>query len=167
MFSRRAKRNKDPQFRSRQGEFLRAAGEPIAFAAETDRVPGNIDHFWITLRIGNGDPLRIALSTHSRQNARAGFDPRLRVAVVISAWSELPEAGLHACARLDYHEIESSQLVTYFEYERPARELQRAEGLPGPGRSHPLLFQGRCRRDAPFQILRPALIEACVDLNRA
>lgn len=123
MFSRRAKRNKDPQFRSRQGEFLRAAGEPIAFAAETDRVPGNIDHFWITLRIGNGDPLRIALSTHSRQNASAGFDPRMRVAVVISAWSELPAAGLHACARLDYHEIESSQLVTYLEYERPALEV--------------------------------------------
>ncbi len=143
MFSRRAKRNKNLQFRSRQGEFLRAAGQPIAFAAETGRVPGNIDHFWITLRIGNGDPLRIALSTHSRQNARAGFDPRLRVGVVISAWSELPEPGLHACARLDYHEIESSQ------------------------RSHPLLFQGRCRRDAPFQILRPALIEARADLNRA
>ena len=122
MFSRRAKRSKYPQLLSRQGEFLRAAGEPIAFAAETDRVPSNIDHFWITLRIGGGDPLRVALSTHSRQNARAGFDPRVRVAVVASAWSELPPAGLHACARLDYHEIESSQLVTYRAYERPALE---------------------------------------------
>ena len=122
MLSRRAKRSKYPQLLSRDGEFLRAAGEPIAFAAETDRVPGNIDHFWITLRIGSGEPLRIALSTHSRQNARAGFDPRVRVAVVASAWSELPAAGLHPCARLDYHEIESSQLVTYLDYERPPLE---------------------------------------------
>jgi hypothetical protein len=120
--SRRVKRSKYPQLLSRQGEFLRAAGEPIAFAADTDRVPSNIDHFWITLRIGSGDPLRVALSTHSRQNARAGFDPRVRVAVVVSAWSELPAAGLHACARLDYREIESSQLVSYLEYERPALE---------------------------------------------
>jgi hypothetical protein len=127
VFSRRAKPSSYPQLLSRNGEFLRAAGEPIAFAAETDRVPGNIDHFWITLRFGAGDSLRIALSTHSRQNARAGFDPRVRVATVASAWSELPAPGLHACERLDYREIESSRLVTYLEYERPALEVLLAE----------------------------------------
>ena len=127
MFSRRAKRSKYPQLLSRDGEFLRAAGEPITFAAETDRVPSNIDHFWITLRIGSGDPLRVALSTRSRQNASAGFDPRVRVATVASTWSELPTAGLHACARLDYHEIESLQPVTYVEYERPALEVLLAD----------------------------------------
>lgn len=127
MFSRKAKRSRYPQLLSRDGEFLRAAGTPIAFAAETDRIPSNIDHFWITLRIGTGDPLRIALSTHSRQNANAGFDPRVRVAVLASAWSELPAAGLHACAHLDYQEIESSQPVTYLEYERPALEVLLAD----------------------------------------
>jgi hypothetical protein len=123
VFLRRAKRSRYPQLLSRDGEFLRVAGEPIAFAAETGRVPSNIDHFWITLRIGSGDPLRVALSTHSRQNARAGFDPRVRVAVVASTWSELPAPGLHACARLDYHEIELTQPLTYLEYERPALEV--------------------------------------------
>ena len=59
---------------------MHVAGVPIAFAAETDRVPANIDHFWITIGIGRGEPIRIALSTHSRQNAAAGFDPRVRVA---------------------------------------------------------------------------------------
>ena len=66
---------------------MRVTGVPIAFAAETDRVPANIDHFWITLGVGSGEPLRIALSTHSRQNAAAGFDPRVRVGVVISSGS--------------------------------------------------------------------------------
>ncbi len=98
------------------------AGVPIAFAAETDRVPGNIDHFWITIGIGGGEPIRIALSTHSRQNAAAGFDPRVRVGVVASAWRELPAAGMAGCRGLDYHEIEAAGPVAYIEYERPALE---------------------------------------------
>jgi hypothetical protein len=100
---------------------------PIAFAAEIDRVPANIDHFWITLGVGGGEPIRIALSTHSRQNAAAGFDARVRVGVVTSVWSELPSAGMAACRGLDYHEIEATEPITYIEYERPALERLLAE----------------------------------------
>ena len=96
------------------------AGTPIAFAAEIDRVPANIDHFWITIGTGGGEPVRIALSTHSRQNAAAGFDPRMRVGIIASVWKELPPAGLVKATGLDYREIESA--VTYAEYERPALE---------------------------------------------
>lgn len=106
---------------------MHAAGVPIAFAAETDRVPANIDHFWITIGIGSGEPIRIALSTHSRQNAAAGFDPRVRVGVIVSAWQELPSAGMTGCRGLDYQEIEAAQPVTYIEYERPALEALLAE----------------------------------------
>ncbi len=69
------------------GDIVHAAGTPIAFAAEIDRVPANIDHFWITIGLGTGDPIRVALSTHSRQNAAAGFDPRLRLGIVASTWT--------------------------------------------------------------------------------
>lgn len=111
----------------RHGEFVRVAGVPIAFAAETDRVPANIDHFWITLSVGSGEPIRVALSTHSRQNAAAGFDPRVRVGVVTSTWSELPRAGMAGCRGLDYHEIETAEPVVYIEYERSALEALLAE----------------------------------------
>jgi hypothetical protein len=103
------------------------AGVPIAFAAEIDRVPGNIDHFWITLGIGGSEPIRIALSTHSRQNAAAGFDPRVRVGIVASAWKELPAPGMLRFRGLDYREIEAAGPVTYIEYERPALETLLAE----------------------------------------
>jgi hypothetical protein len=99
------------------------AGTPIAFAAETDRVPANIDHFWITIGIGSGEPIRIALSTHSRQNAAAGFDPRMRVAIVPSVWTELPPAGLFESKCLDYRQVEAESAVTYAEYERPVLEI--------------------------------------------
>jgi hypothetical protein len=107
--------------------MVHVAGVPIAFAAETDRVPANIDHFWITIGTGSGEPIRIALSTHSRQNAAAGFDPRMRVGIVPSVWQELPPAGLNKSKGLDYREIEAAFSVTYLEQERPLLETLLTE----------------------------------------
>lgn len=72
--------------------------------------------------MGTGEPLRIALSTHSRQNAAAGFDPRLRIGTVGSTWTELPPPGLLKSPGLDYHQIEAASAVTYVEYARPELE---------------------------------------------
>jgi hypothetical protein len=105
------------------GDTVRVAGSPIAFAAEIDRLPANIDHFWITIGIGSGEPIRIALSTHSRQNAAAGFDPRMRIGIVASTWRELLAAGLVKSPGLDYRTIEAAAPVNYIEYDRPALEL--------------------------------------------
>jgi hypothetical protein len=105
------------------GDLVHVAGTPIAFAAEIDRVPANIDHFWITIGLGAGEPVRIALSTHSRQNAAAGFDSRMRVGIVASSWSELPSARLVKSPGLDYRTIEAASPVSYLEYERPALEV--------------------------------------------
>jgi len=105
------------------GDLVHVAGTPIAFAAEIDRVPANIDHFWITIGTGTGEPIRVALSTHSRQNAAAGFDARMRVGVIASTWNELPAAGLSKSSCLDYHSLEAETHVVYTEYERPPLEL--------------------------------------------
>ena len=118
-------RHRDPEFS--YGDLVHVAGRPIAFAAEIDRVPANIDHFWITIGIGTGEPVRIALSTHSRQNAAAGFDPRMRLGIVASTFNELPPAGLVRSDGLDYHALEAASPVTYVEYERPALELLLTE----------------------------------------
>lgn len=124
---RRRRQTRRPDLQFVHGELVHVAGTPIAFAAETDRVPANIDHFWITLGIGSGKPIRIALSTHSRLNAAAGFDPRMRVAIVPSAWKELPTPGLSKSQSLDYRQIEAASSVTYTEYERPLLEILLAE----------------------------------------
>jgi hypothetical protein len=104
------------------GDIVHVAGTPIAFAAETDRVPANIDHFWITIGMGTGEPLRIALNTHSRQNAAGGFDPRLRIGIVASVWTDLPPPGMLKSPGLDYRQIEAASGVAYSEYTRPALE---------------------------------------------
>lgn len=127
MPQRHRQRSKHRDLQLSHGEFVHVAGVPIAFAAETDRVASNIDHFWITIGMGSGEPVRIALSTHSRQNAAAGFDPRVRVGVVASPWRELPAPGILRCRGLDYREIEAAGPVTYIEYERPALEALLSE----------------------------------------
>jgi hypothetical protein len=109
------------------GDLVHVAGKPIAFAAEIDRVPANIDHFWITLGTGSGEPIRIALSTHSRQNSAGGFDARMRAGIVPSTWQTLPPAGLVKSGCLDYQVLEAASPVTFVEYERPALELLLTE----------------------------------------
>src|SRR2546423_13125152 len=75
------------------------------------------------IALGAEAPLRIALSTHSRKNAAAGFDPRMRIGIVPSTWTELPPAGLTKPSCLDYRTIEAASPVPYIEYERPALEV--------------------------------------------
>jgi hypothetical protein len=104
------------------GDLVHLVGIPTAFTAELDPVPANIDHFWITIGLGTGEPLRIALSTHSRQNAAAGFDPRIRLAIQASTWTKLPAPGLSKSPALDYRSIEVASPVIYLEYDRPALE---------------------------------------------
>jgi hypothetical protein len=109
------------------GDIVHVAGTPITFAAEIDAVPANIDHFWITIGFGSRDPIRISLSTHSRQNAAAGFDPRIRLGIVASSWTELPRAGLEKSPGVDYRAIEQASPVTYVEQARPALEILLAD----------------------------------------
>ena len=68
------------------------------------------------------EPLRISLSTHSRQNAAAGFDPRIRLGSIASTWSELPPAGMAKSPGLDYAILEASAATTFLEFERPTLE---------------------------------------------
>ena len=90
-------------------------------------MPANIDHFWITIGLGTGEPIRIALSTHSRQNAAAGFDPRMRLGIIPSTWNELPPAGVEKSPGMDYRVIDATSAVVYAECERPKLEILLAD----------------------------------------
>ena len=105
------------------------AGELVDYAAETSRDPINTDHFWITIQTGHPGLLRISINTFSKINARAGFDPRMRIGIVASTWSKLPAAGVFKCPGLDYGDLEAEGIVTYVEYERPALEQLLVEKI--------------------------------------
>jgi hypothetical protein len=83
-------RNKSADFVFRVDEFVFGVGEIVSFVKEVDLDPAKIDHFWITIRAGSFELLRISISTWSLKPASDGFDPRMRPSVLSSTWSELP-----------------------------------------------------------------------------
>lgn len=115
-------RNKNTDLTFRADEFVVASGELVAFEKEADADPDKIDHFWITIRAGEFGWLRISISTFSLKHAADGFDPRMRVGVFPSTWSQLPSGGLSPAAGLNYADFERANAIVYREMERPALE---------------------------------------------
>jgi hypothetical protein len=112
--------NQDFAFRADQ--FVLGAGEIVSFVREADPDPAKIDHFWITIRAGSFGLLRISINTWSLKHAADGFDPRIRLAVLLSTWEQLPAEGLFPVPGLDYAELEPATPLIYREVERPALE---------------------------------------------
>lgn len=113
-------------------QFVHVAGEIASVAIEREVDERKIDHVWINLRAGDFGQLQLALSTCSRQNRAAGFDPHVRVGVIASPWeaSALPPAGVRSARPLDYALLEAEHPVTYQAYKRKELEqllLERTE----------------------------------------
>lgn len=138
------------------GEFVRVAGPPISYIIERKLNIGRIDHLIILVKAGNSGAIEIALSTYSLQSLNAGYDPRIRVAVVSSSWGALPPAGVSRSAGLDYSVLETTNRIIYRELERKALEtllidkLGRAVLVEAWGefylRVHPGVHQVHSRR---------------------
>ena len=105
-----------------QDRYVRLAGEIASVAIEVEEDERKIDHVWITVRAGTAGRLQISMSTCSRHNRAAGFDPRVRVGTIESPWSELPEAGVREVPSLDYGVIEAARPVDYIAHDRMAME---------------------------------------------
>ena len=115
-------RTRDSDFAFRADEFVVVAGELTGFEKEAVADPDKVDHFWITIRAGHFGQLRISISTWSLKHAADGFDPRMRVGIFSSTWSELPASGVFPSAGLNYADFERASPIVYREMERPALE---------------------------------------------
>ncbi len=102
--------------------FVTAAGEIATVRVEQEEDPRKIDHVWIQLRAGEVGRVQISLSTCSRQSRAAGFDPRVRVGIIHSTWTELPPRGVRLAPPLDYALLESARPVLYQTLDRAALE---------------------------------------------
>jgi hypothetical protein len=105
-----------------ENRYVIIAGEIAAVAAEREADDRKIDHVWIDVRAGEFGCLQIALSTCSRQNRAAGFDPRVRLGLIESIWTELPPAGVRVAPPLNYAQLEATHRVHYNVFERAQLE---------------------------------------------
>jgi hypothetical protein len=107
-----SRRRRDEEFLRgtdiRWQEFVEVAGPVVNSTAETDAIAENADHFWITIDAEPFGPLRISISTASRANRAAGYDDRMRLAVLKTNWTTLPQCGVRRCQRVSYADITTS-----------------------------------------------------------
>ena len=103
--------------------YVVVAGEIASAVVEEEEDERKIDHVWITVRAGDFGRVDISLSTTSRQSRALGLDPRVRVGIIRSGWTELPEAGVRPITGpLDYATLEADQSIDYTPLERTAVE---------------------------------------------
>ena len=108
------------RIRTTPPKFVHVRGVPYTVAVEESDDPLKIDHVWLTLEVPPFGRLRASINTLSRLNRDAGFDPRVRVGIVRSTYTEKPAIGLEECVGLDYATHEKKHNVFYETYEREA-----------------------------------------------
>ncbi len=107
-----------PHLLALHDQYVSVAGEIASVVVEREIDERKVDHVWIDVRAGESGRLQISLSTCSRQSRAAGFDPRVRIGLITSAWTELPLAGVHVATPLDYAILEGAHEIQYRTYER-------------------------------------------------
>lgn len=105
------------KIRTTPPKFVHVIGVPYTVELEQSEDPLHVDHVWITLEVPPFGRVRAAVNTLSRFNRDAGFDGRVRVAVIAGTWEEKPENGLLEEPGQDYALIEAALPMTYEFYE--------------------------------------------------
>lgn len=101
------------RIRTSPPKFVHLVGVPYAVQVEESDDPARVDHVWLTLEVPPFGRLRVAINTLSRLNRDAGFDGRMRVAILPSTYEEKPNTGLEEFPGFDYAKLEARQKVTY------------------------------------------------------
>ncbi len=104
------------------GPLVCAVGAVHHFEVERAEQEEKVDHVWVTLDAGLPVRLVASLNTLSWRNRVAGFDPRVRIAVIEERWTPPPHPGLRAAHFLDYETLETLHRPRFEILERTAVE---------------------------------------------
>ena len=108
------------RIRTSPPKFVHVRGVPYTVAVEESEDPLKIDHVYLNVEVPPFGRLRVAVNTLSRLSREAGFDPRLRVGIIHSAYTEKPAPSLEECNGLDYAKQEEKHGVKFEIYEQAA-----------------------------------------------
>lgn len=101
------------RIRTSPPKFVHLVGVPYFVEVEPVVDPAKRDHVWITLEVPPFGRLRLAVNTMSRLNRDAGFDGRVRVAIIRSTYTEKPDTGLEEFPGFDYAKVETKENAFY------------------------------------------------------
>lgn len=104
--------------------YVRAIGTPYHVQIEPERDPRRVDHVWMSMESPPTGKLIISINTLSIFNRDAGFDPRVRLGILPTRYTKLPEPILENHAPLDYTVIEATNDLQFVAMEHdPLEEL--------------------------------------------
>lgn len=109
--------------------YRRVVGRPVSVLLEPAASPEKIDHVWVNLALDKPGPMRAVINTVSLRNQAAGFDDRVWLATVSSAFDVPPAPGIFAAEGLDYDEISEKHRLEFVAMNRAALELLFCEKL--------------------------------------
>lgn len=102
--------------------LVRVVGQVHHFEIERAGNEAKIDHVWLTLDAGLPTPILVSLNTLSWRNRLAGFDPRIRLALLAGQWTQLPPRGLSPVGFFDYETVEVLHPLVFEPLERRGME---------------------------------------------
>ena len=108
------------RIRTSPPKFVHVRGIPYTVEVEQSEDPLKIDHVFLNVEAPPFGRLRVAINTLSRASRDAGFDPRIRVGIIRSTYTEKPVPGLEECSGLDYARQEEKHQVSFETYEQAA-----------------------------------------------
>jgi hypothetical protein len=108
------------RIRTRPAKFVHVRGVPYAVQMEVAEDPSRIDHVYLTIEALPFGRIRAAINTLSRLNRDAGFDGRVRMAIVPAPYDKKPEPGLEELPGQDYAQLEAILPITFEAYEHEA-----------------------------------------------
>lgn len=108
------------RIRTSPPKFVHVRGIPYTVAVEESEDPLKVDHVYLNVEAPPFGRLRVAVNTISKLNRDGGFDPRVRVGIIKSTYTEKPSPGLEECSGLDYAKQEEKHNVIYEAHEQPA-----------------------------------------------
>ncbi|MEP6668208.1 MAG: DUF2278 family protein [Chthoniobacter sp.] len=108
------------RIRTSPAKFVHVRGVPYTVAVEESEDPLKIDHVYLNVEVPPFGRLRVAINTLSRASREAGFDPRIRVGIIQSTYTEKPLPSLEECNGLDYAKQDEKHGVKYEIYEQAA-----------------------------------------------
>ena len=108
------------RIRTSPPKFVHVRGVPYTVTVEESEDPLKIDHVFLNLEVPPFGRLRVCINSLSRMSRENGFDPRVRVGIIRSTYTDKPQPGLEECAGLDYAKQEEKHGVKYEQYEPAA-----------------------------------------------
>ena len=101
------------RIRTSPPKFVHVRGVPYTVAVEEGEDPLKANHVYLNVEVPPFGRLRVAVNTLSCLSHDAGFDPRVRVGIIRSTYTEKPAPSLEECNGLDYAKQEEKHGVKF------------------------------------------------------